>query len=135
MKKEYTKPEWFCEEFIANEYISACWDINCNVPYGFGYEEKNNIPGYQEGGDRYIAGGASGCNTQHSARGVDAAGPAANAMWQPQKWEGFLLGKYVNDGDPYEVFYFEAVGHKGTQNHHFCTLDSVNWRPNPNASN
>lgn len=133
MKKVYTKPELVCDEFVANEHISACWDIKCNVPYGYGYYEKNNVKGYQKGQDQYIAGGAAGCGTSHTARGVDAAGPSANAMWQPQKHG--LFGS-VDDGDPIDVFYFEAVGDNwGDQNHHFCTLDSVVWQPNVNASN
>lgn len=128
MRKEYVKPSITSEEFVANEYIAACWNIRCNVPYGYGYYETNGKPGYQSD-DVYIAGG-SGCKKMHEARGIDAAGPAANAMWQPTD----VFGKKV--GDPYGVFYFKAKGdHWGDSNHHFCTLDKVNWDPNPNASN
>ena len=127
MKKEYVQPIIEEEKFVANEYIAACWSIACNFPYGYGYFEKNGIPGYQKGEDEYITSGY-GCDKKHEANGIDAAGPAANAMWQEVEW-----GK--DNGDPYGVFYFKAKGHWGTSNHHFCTLDSVNWEKNPNASN
>lgn len=123
MRKEYVKPSITSEEFVANEYIAACWNISCNVPSGYGYIEKNGIPGYQSG-DRFVAEG-HGCGTKHEAKGIDAAGPAANAMWHSYR-----------DNKNYEVFYFKAKGdHWGTSNHHFCTLDKVNWEENPNASN
>lgn len=130
MRKEYVKPSITSEEFVANEYIAACWNIKCNVPYGYGYIEKNGIPGYQSGlwnGDPFIVEGR-GCGTMHEANGIDAAGPAANAMWQPTNSWG------MDKGDPYGVFYFKAKG-QGSSDHHFCTLDSVNWEKNPNASN
>lgn len=127
MKKQYVKPVLYSEEFVANEYIAACWSIKCNVPSGVGYIETNGIDGYQEGsylqpGDDFIASG-SGCGTTHEASGIDASGPSANAMWDPSR------------GEPYPVFYFKANGGFWNSNHHFCTLDSVNWSPNPNASN
>lgn len=128
MKKEYVKPSISGEEFVANEYIAACWSIKCNVPWGFGYFERNGKSGYQKG-DIFIAGPGAGCGTMHEASGIDAAGPSANAMWQPTTKSG------TNVGEPYEVFYFNAKGDKHTSNHHFCTLDSVNWEENPNASN
>lgn len=127
MRKEYVKPSITSEEFVSNEYIAACWNISCNVPDGYGYIEKNGIPGYQSwllNGDQFIAAG-SGCGTMHEAKGIDAAGPAANARWHSN----------IDDKD-YKVFYFKAKGdHKGDSNHHFCTLDKVNWEENPNASN
>lgn len=138
MKREYVKPEFFCEEFVVSEYIAACWNIACNVPTGFGYYEKNGRSGYQEDGDeKIVSSGLYGCGTKHEAHGINAEGPEANAMWQPQKYSGgILFGEYKNDGEPYEVFYFNAKGEKwGASNHHFCTLDSVNWEKNPNASN
>lgn len=132
-KRVWTMPQATVENFEVTEYIAACWDIHCNVPSGTGYYETNGIEGYQEGGydyvdgdwvyvegDDYIARGW-GCNTVHEASGIDAAGPAANAKWED------------NRGNVYDVFYFKANGY-GSSNHHFCTLDAVNWKPNPNAS-
>lgn len=129
MKKEYTTPRIYSEQFVANEYVAACWNIKCNVPSGIGYIETNGISGYQRGnkdykGDKIISSGY-GCGTMHEAHGIDAAGPVANAMWQEDRSD-----KY------YPVFYFRAKADKpGDKNDHFCTLDSVNWEKNPNASN
>ena len=130
MKKKYVKPSIVGEKFIANEYIAACWNISCNVPRGYGYFEKNDREGYQENGDELIASG-KGCGTTHVASGIDAAGPSENAMWQ----ETYLNGG--KKGDPYSVFYFQARNTEAYygSNHHFCTLDAVNWEENPNASN
>ena len=30
MKKEYVKPVIESEEFVANEYVAACWWVTCN---------------------------------------------------------------------------------------------------------
>lgn len=125
MRKEYVKPMMQSEEFVANEYVAACWSISCNVPEGTGYYEKNGQPGYQSGkkGDQKIASG-KGCNAVHVASGLDAEEPKANAMWQEK------------NGKCYKVFYFKAKVHgKDTLSDHFCTMESVNWNPNPNASN
>ena len=119
--KKWVNPSAAVQEFLPNEYVAACWNIKCNVEYGTGYYEKNGRPGYQKGDEKIAEG--KGCGTMHVASGIDAAGPAANAMWQESGWNG----KY------YPVFYFKAKGF-GSSNHHFCTLDSVNWEKNPNAS-
>lgn len=141
-KMVWEKPEMNVVAFAANEYVAACWSVYCNVPSGIGYFETNNITGYQEKdewvtddngkwyqiqeGDTYIDSGR-GCGEYHEVSGIDAAGPKANAWWEPSN------GK---DDDAYEVFYFQANG-GGTSNHHFAIIDDehVNWDPNPNASN
>ena len=35
MKKTYVKPTAECEEFVANEFVAACWNVRC---------ELDNIP-------------------------------------------------------------------------------------------
>lgn len=48
MKKTYVKPTAECEEFVANEFVAACWDLRCYTP-GCKYNDyKNRI-----GGDKY----------------------------------------------------------------------------------
>lgn len=37
MKRAYVRPTMVGERFVANEYVAACWKINCNVPWGYGY--------------------------------------------------------------------------------------------------
>ena len=126
MKKQYEKPSMSIDMFEANEYIAACWSVNCNVPKGYGYYERNNRPGYQRGQDEYIASG-TGCGTTHTASGIDAAGPSANAMWQPTDFWG------NKKEQPYEVFHWKARVH-GSLSDHFSKVSDAQWQPNPNAS-
>lgn len=128
MRREYVKPVMQSEEFVANEYVAACWTIHCNVPYGTGYLEKNGQAGLQKEGndpDRKLVEYAWGCNAKHEAHGIDAEGPKANAYWVTEN------GKILS------VFYFHANGNKSDSNHHFCTLDdgNIHWEKNKNASN
>lgn len=48
MKREYVKPVIESEEFVANEYVAACWDLKCNTPF-CKYNDYNN----RIGGDKY----------------------------------------------------------------------------------
>lgn len=127
--KKYVKPIMQCEEYVASESVAACWTIDCNVPSGYGYLELNGEEGYQEyyfdwtKKDDYFIASGHGCGETHESSGIDATGPSANAMWHDN-----------NTGEDYAVFYFRARG-EASSKHHFCTLDSVNWAPNPNASN
>ena len=44
MKKTYVKPTAECEEFVANEFVAACWDVICNGSdgiWGFLAHEKH----------------------------------------------------------------------------------------------
>lgn len=34
MKKEYVKPVIESEEFVANEYVAACWNVHCTLHNG-----------------------------------------------------------------------------------------------------
>ncbi len=120
MKKKYVRPTMESETFITDEYVAACWTVWCNVPYGIGYIEKNAEDGYQPREDEFIVEGR-GCGSEHTASGIDAAGPAANAMWDPY------------DGKPFEVFYWK--NNKDGSGHHFSKVKDAKWEKNPNASN
>lgn len=129
MKRTYTRPIAYVEEFTPNEYVAACYNITCNVPSGTGYYETNGRPGYQRGshwekGDELIASG-TGCGTTHyGVPGVPDDGPTANAMWQ-ESWSG----RY------YPVYYWEqgqsSWGHSSS---HFSKVEDAEWEKNPNAS-
>lgn len=45
MKRAYVRPTMVGERFVANEYVAACWKIECNVPYGYGYIDNNEMVG------------------------------------------------------------------------------------------
>lgn len=132
MRREYVKPVMQSEEFVANEYVAACWKMKCNVPYGFGYYELNGVDGYQKDGDKYIAGGAAGCDEDYVAHGITTLEPTANAMWQ--KTTKGLFGNVINWGAPIPVFYFYEDS-KGHQSHHFSVIGSEEYEKSPNASN
>lgn len=119
MKKVYEAPVVHLEQFVANEYVAACWKIKCNVPNGIGYYETNGRDGYQRWGDTFIASGY-GCGEYHI--GVESDnGPEANAMWQESK-----------TGEYYPVFYFSTG--RGNNDQHFSKVEDAEWETNPNAS-
>ena len=56
MKKEYVKPVIESEEFVANEYVAACWRLTCETPQ-CQYNNYNVIIG----GDKYSANDLEQC--------------------------------------------------------------------------
>ncbi len=70
--------------------------------------------------DEKIASG-TGCGTTHTASGISAEGPTANAMWQ------------TSGGTYYEVFHWVQQG-SGSSSHHFSKVSDAQWEVNPNAS-
>ena len=118
------------EVFAANEYIAACWRINCNVPTGFGFIDNNGNDQYDRGDDKLTSDGVYGCGVWHTGvQGVPDDGPTANAMWQPQR-HGFL--GYQDDGPAYDVYYW-SDGY-GQTHRHFSKVSDAEWETNPNAS-
>lgn len=127
MRKTWEEPRILVQEFVANEYVAACWKIKCNVPYGIGFYDKNGNNQYDAGIDESIAKGY-GCGTYHN--GVESDnGPVANAMWQPRRQS--LFGER-NDGLAYPVFMF--VTSNTNNGHHFSKVEDAEWETNPNAS-
>lgn len=128
MKRQYTKPEAHEESFRANKFVATCdpgsyvWEIECDVPQGYGFVDTNGN-GKRDNNEKKIASG-SGCGTSHTTTLPAGETPQKNAMWQPQEYHstGFMRGEYVDVGDPYPVFYFQATnqhGGWGSSNHHF----------------
>ena len=132
--KAYVKPMMDSEVFVANEYVAACWKINCNVPTGFGFIDNNGNDKYDSGDEKLTNNGVYGCGVWHTGvQGVPGDGPKANAMWQPQRWEGgFMFGEYVNSGSAYDVYYW-SDGY-GQTHRHFSKVSDAEWETNPNAS-
>ena len=127
MKKQYEKPSMSMDMFEANEYIAACWKINCNVPSGYGYKDNNGNGQYDSGDTLLTPRGYHGkpstvwgCGTWHKGvQGVPDDGPKANAMWHSNE----------NNSD-YPVYYWGSYG----TNAHFSKVDDAQWETNPNAS-
>lgn len=51
MKREYVKPVIESEEFVANEYVAACWVVECNQ---HGKKIIYNYPSSAIDGDGYF---------------------------------------------------------------------------------
>ena len=129
--KAYVKPMMDSEVFVANEYVAACWKINCNVPTEFGFIDNNGNDKYDRGDEKLTNDGVYGCDVWHTGvQGVPGDGPKANAMWQPQRWT--LFSGYKDDGSAYDVYYW-SDGY-GQTHRHFSKVSDAQWETNPNAS-
>ena len=42
MKKRWGTPRAVVEEFEANEYVAACWGVQCDVDWANNYEKKHD---------------------------------------------------------------------------------------------
>lgn len=124
MKKEYTTPRIYSEQFVANEYVAACWKINCNVPTGYGYIDNNKNGKFDRGVDKKLTpNDVYGCDTWHTGvAGVPDDGPKANAMWHPSR----------GSKKDYAVYYW--TDGTGIYDIHFSKVEDAEWETNPNAS-
>lgn len=130
MKKKWEEPRIEVQKFIPNEYVAACWKINCNVPTGYGFVDNNNNRKYDWGEEKLTPDGSYGCGKFHTGvQGVPDDGPTANAMWQPQEF-GILA--YHDKGAAYDVYYWRDG--TGTYDVHFSKVEDAEWETNPNAS-
>lgn len=134
MKMRWEEPRIKVQKFMPNEYVAACYNIGCNVPTGFGFIDNNGNDRYDQGDTKLTSDGVYGCGTVHEGvPGVPDDGPVANAMWQPQRYQGgIIFGSYVNDGPAYDVFYWRDG--RGRLDIHFSKVSDANWEKNPNAS-
>lgn len=138
-KRIWSKPEMNEFAFAANEYVAACWKINCNVELGFGFIDIDGNKLWDKfidtlltpGRDRYDReekkwykdpSTVKGCGTWHKGvEGVPDDGPEANAVWCP-----------ANGGDNYDVYYWRDGN--GAYDVHFSKAEDAQWETNPNAS-
>ena len=132
MKAVYESPKMMVQPFVPDEYVAACWRINCNVPTGYGFIDNNGNDRYDGRIDEKLTSdGVYGCGVWHAGvEGVPDDGPVANAMWQPQQWH-FFTG-YENDGPAYDVYYWSDG--QGQTHRHFSKVSDAEWETNPNAS-
>lgn len=131
--KTYVKPNLVSEKFIANEYIAACYVINCNVP-GLGtlYNESNGVPGLQTRGifgqydaDEKVVSNVYACNEWHKGVFQNEA-PKANGYW---KYQDSIFGRTKTA----EVYWWNE--NLGSQyDVHATTILDKEWETNPNAS-
>lgn len=137
-KRAYSKPILENETFTPQEYIAACWLIECDVQLGSGYWETNGVEGCQPNGyfkklnhrpwrewvegDESIIQNVYGCGTTHKGVQLPTA-PSPNCYWVTDK---------NNPPKAFNAFYwYQKVG-GGHLPQHFSTLR--NFETNPNAS-
>lgn len=131
MKMRWEEPKIEVQMFMPNEYVAACWKINCNVPLGIGFYDTNNNGKYDESDQKICRSNPRyGCGEWHKGvAGVPDDGPTANAMWQPVR-DG-LFGTYPV-GDAYPVYYWSDGN--GDSHKHFSKVEDAEWETNINAS-
>ena len=131
MKKAYVKPSMESEAFIPQDYIAACYIVNCNVgSFDEMWLETNGERGLQRTGrnpDTKVleAGWGSslgGCQKYH--KGV-TKNPEAN---------GYVYSNgFWGSGSYEEVFAWqEDLG--STYDWHASLMNKMDWSSNPNAS-
>lgn len=128
MKRAYSTPAMKVEVFEASESVAACWKINCNVPNGYGYIDKNSNGKYDKEDtlltptNRGEPSTVWGCGKWHTGvKGVPNDGPKANAMWHAN-----------GGGKDYPVYYWRDGN--GRLDVHFSKVSDAEWETNPNAS-
>lgn len=138
-KRIWTKPEMKEVLFTADEYVAACWKINCNVESGFGFIDNDGDKLWNKLIDTLLTPWTKkwdweekefvetpkyvhGCGEWHKGvQGVPDDGPKANAVWSPE------------DGGPnYDVYYWRDG--TGKYDVHFSKTEDAQWETNRNAS-
>ncbi len=134
MKKKWVEPEILVQQFVANEYVAACYKIKCTTPngndtYRYIYEDTNgNNRWDKEDKQIYSAeDGFEGCGQWHKGIIRDSA-PTVN---------GFVTKRTdptSKKAKPASVFYwYENLGNKYAHIH-VMTPGNENYETNPNAS-
>lgn len=127
-KRVWVRPVTMMQNFAPNEYVAACWKINCNVPTGIGFYDTNNNGRYDWSDTKICwSNPRVGCGVWHKGvAGVPDDGPKANAMWQPTNGWG-------NPKDEAYAVYYWSDG-RGDSHKHFSKVEDAQWETNPNAS-
>ena len=129
MKMRWEEPRIKVQKFMPNEYVAACYVINCNVPgTGYLYAETNGEPGLQSTGrnaDEFLVGPVSACNQWHKGVIQDNP-PEANGYWYQPGFMGW-------DSSTTDVYWWEEnLG--SSSDIHATTVMNREWETNPNAS-
>lgn len=130
MRKTWEEPRIIVQEFVANEYVAACYKIKCTTPndnawYNYIYADTNANGIWDSGDEKLYARSFRGCNQWHKGVIRDNA-PTAN---------GFVTkGTNPNKSEFASVFYwYENLG-GWYADIHVMTPGKENYETNPNAS-
>lgn len=128
MKKRWEAPRILVQQFVANEYVAACYKIKCTTPNGNKtyyklYADSNNNNKLDKN-DKLLyknIGGFYGCNKWH--KGVIQDNPPIE--------NGFVTDYWGNNESA--VFWWkEQLG--SSVDYHVMTPGNENYETNPNAS-
>lgn len=128
MKKKYKRPMASQTIFQANEYVAACYKINCTTPndnatFHYLYDDTNKNGVYDQK-DKLVYSnflGFTGCSHWHKGI-IKSEAPTAN---------GFVK---AYGGKAYSVFYWKEHLSNDSVDYHVMTPGRENYETNPNAS-
>lgn len=131
MKKKWVEPEILVQQFVANEYVAACYKIRCTTPednstFYYLYDDTNNNGEWDKYDEMLYSPnwGFVGCNQWHKGVIQDEA-PTAN---------GFVTkGRNPSRDSSYAVFWWKERL-EADSDYHVMTPGNENYETNPNAS-
>lgn len=141
MKKGWEAPRVLVQEFVPNEYVAACYKIQCTTPNGnstyyYLYDDTNDNGEWDsEDKELYsnplslLGGGFSGCNKWHKGVIIDAP-PTANGFVTKGKYPESSWGSKPAHAAVY--WWNESLG--SSTDYHCMTPGKENYQTNPNAS-
>ena len=129
MKKRWEAPRILVQQFVANEYVAACYKIKCTTPNGNKtyynlYADSNNDGQFDANKDKIIYSnwlGFRGCNQWHKGVIQDNP-PIAN---------GFVTD-YWGNNESAVFWWLEDL--QSSSDYHVMTPGNENYETNPNAS-
>ena len=133
MKKKWVEPEILVQQFVANEYVAACYKIRCTTPNGndwFNYLfEDTNKNGVWDEYDKLLyhpknGGKFQGCNEWHKGVIQDKV-PEVNGFVTQERHPGQDKGCAV-------LWWIEDL--EADSDYHVMTPGNENFETNPNAS-
>lgn len=98
MKREYVRPMFMAEQFVANEYVATCFTGYCDVTSDriYGWDDKDNDGEYDLGeeilSERYVWNRACGSEDYHTVEGElkDVIPVICFGAWNETTQEGIL---------------------------------------------
>ena len=142
MKKRWGTPRAVVEEFEANEYVAACWEIACTVGALGGTDEANPDPYRPRDGVTHSHNSdGTGCGWAHSQYIVEVGNDEFNVteyganilpcrLTKNDNWRG--LSSTISDVEPGDTIYWTtSLGNRTW--YHYGTVGTAN-PDHPNRS-
>lgn len=125
MKKEWVRPTITGQEFVANEYVSACWYGKCNLN-GQVYIDVNGNKQYDAGTDTFKYTNKA-CKKPFSIQGVDngynQASDFINAFVVGEQTKWVQTGSHIWQGKWETTTTVTPV--YNFNNYHVSTIDAI----------